>query len=205
MAAHPFGPIETFLLRSPKKMGFDPRRVRPIFEEQRVKIFDINSPPYWLFQKLEISTYELERTAIVNSSDFDFHKEDNYEEMDLLSRGLGYRITFTMPADREFQIHDQSTWPGVEFQLMDMFGDNIFRTVSIPQGHPMAEFQKLAPRLAQMNSKSSIEVEFTVEHFRVVVDKVHETLVPLYFPREMSNIIWDTVSKSAPVLVVRDG
>src|SRR3990167_9837896 len=114
MAAHPFGPIETFLLRGYNKMGFDPKRVRPVFEEQRVKIFDINTPPYWLFQKFDIDTYELERTAIVNCSDYDdSHSPDYTHNLDLLSRGLGYRITFTMPADREFQIHDQSTWPGV--------------------------------------------------------------------------------------------
>src|SRR3990167_10815785 len=102
MAAHPFGPIETFLLRSPTKMGFDPKRVRPVFEEQRVKIFDINTPPYWLFHNFDNDTYELERTAIVNSSDYGYlHREDDSHNMDLLSRGLGYRITFTMTADRE--------------------------------------------------------------------------------------------------------
>src|SRR3990167_2101626 len=203
MAAHPFGPIETFLLRSSKKMGFDPIKISPVFEEQRTKSFNINSPPYWLFQPLDIGTYELERTAIVNSSEYDVLGEFCYADMDLLSRGLGYRITFTMPADREFQIHDQSTWPGLEFQLLDLFGEKILQTASIPQGHPMTKFKDLAPEIARMNIQSSIEVEFTVEHFRVTVDNLHQILVPLYFPLRMSRSIDDNIYKYAPFLCTR--
>src|SRR3990167_838383 len=131
MAAHPFGPIENLLFRAYKQPGCDPRCAKPVFDSQiklEVPCISVDCLPNWAFMRMRSLTYELERTAIVNSSDYDFDPKHEIPYMDLLSRGLGYRITFTMPADREFQIHDQSTWPGLELTILDMFGENVLRT-----------------------------------------------------------------------------
>src|SRR3990167_2357574 len=103
MAAHPFGPIETFLLRGSIKLGFDPRKVRPIFHDiKKVKQVDVVNISKWAFFPPNLPNYELERTAIVNSSDYEGGFIESLHDLDLLSRGLGYRITFTMPADRVY-------------------------------------------------------------------------------------------------------
>src|SRR3990167_1577904 len=99
MAAHPFGPIETFLLRGYKKIRFDPQRVRITIKPKRLKSVRFQNIPYWFLHMSTKATFELERTAIVNSSDSTCETTNQISKLDLLRRGLGYRITFTMPAD----------------------------------------------------------------------------------------------------------
>src|SRR3990167_3637538 len=121
MAAHPFGPIETFLLRGFNKKQLELDRVDPKFMfSRKVEIPTTNTHPLFAFYK-EV-THGVQRTAIVNSSDYEVKFGAQWPNTDLLSRGLGYRITFTMPADKEFNIQDADTYPSVEITVTDALG-----------------------------------------------------------------------------------
>src|SRR3990167_6695347 len=155
MAAHPFGPIENFLFRTAKNLkSNEPERAKMVFisrkpargpQTQEIRT-DLRDHPKLLGRIIQDPSFQLnvtpnrnlERTAIVNSSDKDDEFLDLiHSEMDLLSRGLGYRITFTMPADKPFNKHDRTTWPEVELAILDILGLNVLRTACIPQGEDM--------------------------------------------------------------------
>src|SRR3990167_11521649 len=108
MAAHPFGPIEKFLITSCKPLKNDPRDAKLTFgDKQCFECPSVEDNLFWRFCQPRLV---LEPTANVNSSDFTVHtalkvhEEEVSKGMYSLSRGVGYRITFKMPADSEWKI-----------------------------------------------------------------------------------------------------
>src|SRR3990167_4183861 len=120
MAAHPFGPIEKVVFVTGKSLKTKiPQRGKAVFMSQKPQQAqdvpvqcDSGKESQLLYKVLQNPNFQLnviphrglERTAIVDSLDNDdvFWVAQAGLHMDLLSRGLGYRITFTMPADKPF-------------------------------------------------------------------------------------------------------
>src|SRR3990167_9786454 len=124
MAAHPFGPIEKFLITAYKKRGFDPRKVRPQFTDTVCwKYHNLTLNPLWAF--FLPGHFEFRPNATYSRPGYEVSSVPSLVCLDLLSRGLGYRITFTMPADKEFNIQDPDTWPQIDIDVLDYLGEHI--------------------------------------------------------------------------------
>src|SRR3990167_1515721 len=126
MAAHTFGPIEKSLTVAYYKKGYQLSSTRPKLGNTICsKVPRPSENPIWAFS--ETPRVCVEGPSIANSSSFRVNLVPCFPDLDLLSRGLGYRITFTMPADKEFNIQDPDTWPQGEILVTDMFGSGIDR------------------------------------------------------------------------------
>src|SRR3990167_2086379 len=102
MAAHPFGPIEKSLIvgyySRQKQTSFDLRWIRFKFTNSKNHMVS-NQEKAWILGFLEPRFVE---ESSGRSGDRDFRVTYDFkmtETADLLSRGLGYRITFTMPEE----------------------------------------------------------------------------------------------------------
>src|SRR3990167_4671051 len=133
MAAHPFGPIEKFLITSCKPLKNDPRDAKLTFgDKQCFECPSVEENLFWGFCQPRLV---LEPTANVNSSKHTIqialkkNQEEISEGMYSLSRGLGYRITFTMPADRAWILDTTKPWPVMGIEILNLFGDKVLAKI----------------------------------------------------------------------------
>src|SRR3990167_3755420 len=103
MAAHPFGPIEKFLITAYKKRRSCLHSAQPCFEYvSTVSVPNPTTNAVWAFSEPRMIT---QPTLVSGESGYETNVAPVFVDLDLLSRGLGYRITFTMPADQVFIPH----------------------------------------------------------------------------------------------------
>src|SRR3990167_7997318 len=178
MAAHPFGPIEKFLVVAHKSPGFDPRKVKiGYWQEKLVKFPDPVTDPVWAFAATDAERFWVEPTAIINSRDYEVRFAGLSSGQDLLSRGLGYRITFTMPADREFDVSLPTTWPQIEIKFLDCFGTKILGTLDkiTKQNHLLnvGNFLRNEARLVEyLLGFQTVEIESTFLGLKITENSV---------------------------------
>src|SRR3990167_5464729 len=131
MAAHPFGPIEKFLITAYKELPKDLRNAKVVLGHKRTfKCPTVEEDLFWGFYPFEPI---IEPTANVNSSDYKVceapcSSDKYFRAKCVLSRGLGYRITFTMPADRQPSLNSEETCPEIKIHILDFFEDKILKT-----------------------------------------------------------------------------
>src|SRR3990167_5030056 len=177
MAAHPFGPIESFLLRGFKNLANVSSVPKVEFHStKRVLVPNFEDDPIWVYSTAQ--EFKLEKTAIVNSSDYEVRWIPRFDPKESLSRGLGYRITFTMPADKEFNIQTLVTWPQVEIDFLDTLGRPVANNPKQYLANPKMQLSKSwwenKKSLLKLVSKfKSLMVEQTLFQLKVVENKSH--------------------------------
>src|SRR3990167_4550240 len=170
MAAHPFGPIEKSLIVAFKELRTDPTRAKIHFRfHKRVKVPNFTDNFIWALCE---PIFALEPTANVNSSDYEvnfvpdrFPRQISYSlDTSLIRRGLGYRITFTMPADKEFSLEVLNNSQNQKLEILDVFGRTVLYSDSecedhlVKQGFPQSEV--------------TVEFQFTCLGVKITKNKV---------------------------------
>src|SRR3990167_7821749 len=183
MAAHPFGPIEKSLIVAYTRMRYHPTRVKPAFGRvHTTAVPDATDHPIHAFTKGPVLQLDLSANE-KNCSDYEICVapiEPVGLDCDLLSRGLGYRITFTMPADKEFNIQDSSNdeWPQVEIAVTDLFGEKVLSAFEKELYQEKSEF--FDPSLFSfINQSKTLVIELNCRHVKVVVNGSTLLTVPL--------------------------
>src|SRR3990167_8537483 len=133
MAAHPFGPIEKFLITAFKdrdsNKNIAPTKLNPIFVTAKRVTSSIGPPnAVWALVTPKV---ELKPSLLQNCSDFDVRVLLGWADLDLLSRGLGYRITFTMPAVIDPLAHGKPTPAAIKISVLDYFGDKVLANLDL--------------------------------------------------------------------------
>ena len=169
MAAHPFGPIENQLIRGYTKRDVSLAQMKPRFgRPSSTNIPGVETHAVWGFSS--VPKLKIAEPAINKNSSYEFDVSICNFDLNLLSRGLGYRITFTMPADKEFNIEQPDTYPQVEFCFLDMFGDNVLSPVKIcsKSRQKLQQVCKNVPSLMKIvNRAQSLIIEATIAHIKV--------------------------------------
>src|SRR3990167_967089 len=193
MAAHPFGPIEKFLITSCKPLKNDPRDAKLVFgDKQCFECPSVEDNIFWGFCQPRLV---LEPTANVNSSEYTVQtalkvtEEEACGGMYSLSRGLGYRITFTMPADRALTLDTIKPWPVMKIEILDLFGEKIlanFKNDPEKQTNPSiqqsdySQVQELFQKAKKIyGSMTTITMEMTSLGMKVLKDSEVVIDVPL--------------------------
>src|SRR3990167_8180679 len=182
MAAHPFGPIEKFLLGTYYKKDI------------------ANQHPKWCkigFNRIKSVTVPNERsdpTLALSGGDLFCWSPANgkryvpdirvtpgnrlCEQVDLLSRGLGYRITFTRPNVKSY--HNGT------LHLLDWFGERVLAEVCLNKQDWSDQYYW---QIVQYLSKyKQVSLEFTIEHTKIITDQKDE-LVFLRCHSKQSSIV----------------
>ena len=193
MAAHPFGPIEKFLITSCKPLKNDPRDAKLVFgDKQCFECPSVEDNLFWGFCQPRLV---LEPTANVNSSEYTVQtalkvtEEEACGGMYSLSRGLGYRITFTMPADRALTLDTIKPWPVMKIEILDLFGEKIlanFKNDPEKQTNPSiqqsdySQVQELFQKAKKIyGSMTTLTMEMTSLGMKVLKDSEVVIDVPL--------------------------
>ena len=128
MAAHPFGPIEKLLPVTYNKK-FSISKLKPHLTcLQDIRLPNKGTDPLYAM------TYPYfhprwSPNSGVSGDDLGVSWSFHYKGENLLSRGLGYRITFTMPNKDE---HNPNI-PEVKIEILDFFAVNTLRVVHFPR------------------------------------------------------------------------
>ena len=197
MAAHPFGPIENQLIVGYRKPRFDPKRAKPVFKFKDVLIPSVQVDPLnYLLQPVFYGW----SPANGNSSSHDFRVTYGYKGLpweELLSRGLGYRITFTMP-EQEISTRAPTSWPLVNLEVMDIWGREVKHSVVFNETDwsRLDREACLVPWMEQLKQYKTLEIRTSLDRLRLVANHTIEYSFPTYSPPESPIPVLESSLKS---------
>ena len=102
---------------------------------------------------------------------------------DLLSRGLGYRITFTMP-EQEIRTEDPTSWPQGDCEILDVTGESSQERIPFDLQNLFVGSPELLeePIFEHLTNYRVLQVEHTLLHTKIVENETDEYLFPVYSP-----------------------
>ncbi len=182
MAAHPFGPIENQLIVGYYKRGFSPAKVKPILKcWKHVQVFDHSDPEHYLLKPVFYGW----SPANGNSSSHDFRVKFGLQapsEDKLLSRGLGYRITFTMP-EQEIRTEDPTSWPRGVCEILDFTGSQTIDHFPLNLDKIFQNPDKFNQGMVKhLSNYRVLGFEKSLFFTKVVENETDEYLFPVYSP-----------------------
>src|SRR3990167_279143 len=187
MAAHPFGPLQASLLVGYYKRvrHFDPSLAKPEF----VPLCERFLPNAKSDSLFALVNPRFDSTALANGNNFNKSVKVavNFEsgcQVNLLSRGLGYRITFTMAAplptepSTEFGLH-------VHVDILDFLGKETITTLEWDPDPDVLEavldnFQE--DNVKELGKFNSLVIEVTGDKLKIVQNLKSEIIIDTVCP-----------------------
>src|SRR3990167_1911988 len=206
MAAHPFGPIEKSLIVGyyKKEAILNIKNLKPVFGSgktvaklsQEKHLHSFLKPFYfgWSPANGNISTNRF-RVSCVN----------NYEssQVNLLSRGLGYRITFTMK-DKRIAEEFRNTWPDVEIMLTDLFGKDLEEVVfDADSWHRVFKRDPDPLLITYLNQFKKLQILLTLDSVNLIENGSIEAVFPTLdqeFGSPLSQVLQAAAAKHKKLL-----